>query len=62
MRFLASSPQLSEDLWTKIAQHMTIKEWAKAAGTCAAAWGAQCMWFIEVRRLLPVAGIFRCHD
>lgn len=60
-RSLAQSPQLTEELWTNIGQHMSIKEWAKAAGACPAAWGAQCMWSIDIMADLPVAGTFRCH-
>ena len=61
-RSLAQSPQLNEDLWTKIGQHMTIKEWAKAAGACPAAWSAQCMWSMDIMADLSVAGTFRCHE
>ena len=50
--------QLSGELWTKIGQHLTLKEWAKAAGTCSAAWGAQCMWAMDIMTDLPVAGTF----
>ena len=61
-RSLAQSPQLDEGLWTKIGQHMTIKEWAKASGACPAAWGAQCMWSLDITTNLPVAGILFCND
>ena len=61
-RSLAQSPQLDEGLWTKIGQHLTIKEWAKAAGACPAAWGAQCMWSMDIMADLPVAGIYHYHD
>ena len=54
------SPQLSEELWTYIGQYMTLKEWAQAAGTCAAAWGAQCMWSMDITEDLSVAGILVC--
>ena len=55
-------PQLSEEIWTNIGQHMTLKEWAQAAGTCPAAWGAQCMWSINIMEDLSVAGMLLCHD
>ena len=50
--------QLSEELWTKIGQHLTLNEWAKAAGTCSAAWGAPCMWSMDIMTDLSVAGTF----
>ena len=59
---LARSPQLTEELWTNIGQHMSIKEWAKAAGACPAAWGAQCMWSMDIMADLPIAGTSRCND
>ena len=55
-------PQLSEELWTKIGEYMTLKEWAQAAGTCPAAWGAQCMWSMDITKDLSVAGILLCHN
>lgn len=53
--------QLSGELWTKIGQHLTLKEWAKAAGMCSAVWGAQCMWSMDIMTDLPVAGTFHRH-
>ena len=61
-RSLARSPQLSEEIWTKVGQHLTPKEWAKAAGACPAAWAAQCTWPRDILADLPVAGTFRCHN
>ena len=46
----------------KISQHLTFKEWAKAAGACAAAWGAQCICSVDITEELCVAGTFHCRD
>ena len=61
-RSLLRETQLSGELWTKIGQHPSLKEWAKAAGTCSAAWGAQCMWSMDIMTDLPVAGTCHWHD
>ena len=57
MRSLVQTPQLSEDLWTKIGQHLTVREWAKAAGTCSAAWGAHCSGSMDIMEDLSIEGI-----
>ncbi len=33
-------PQLPAELWAKIFRQMTVKEWARAAGTAKALWAA----------------------
>ena len=62
MRSLVQTPQLSEDLWTKIGQHLTVREWAKAAGTCSAAWGAHCSGSMDILVDVSIEGILHCHD
>ena len=34
-------PPLPEEAWLKIASHLSLKEWAKAAGTCKQLWNLQ---------------------
>jgi hypothetical protein len=51
------NPHLTEELWTLVGrQILDVKDWARVAGTCKAAWRAQYAGKLAVRQDLPVEG------
>ena len=52
----AKVPYLTEDMWSRISEHMTPKDWCKAAGTCRASYNAPMKW-ARMTRYLPSEGV-----
>ncbi len=52
----AGKPYLSEALWCRISEHMTIHEWCKAAGTCKTSYNVPLKW-ARLSRHLPLEGL-----
>ena len=54
----AREPYLSEAIWSRISEHMTIQEWCKAAGTCKTSYNMPLKW-ARLSRDLPLEGVHR---
>ena len=47
---------LTEDLWIRISEHMTLREWYKAASTCKTSYNVPLKWAKLIRKH-PLEGV-----
>ena len=52
----ASDSGFPEAIWFEVSKHMSIKAWARVAGTCKVSWGVQ-LSKVNLALVMPEAGM-----